>query len=68
MEYIIANSLSRRSKLIYYLQYLELRMKRYQFRKLRSADFIVDVYIGHAKTAMQNRVGPGVNGFASSRG
>jgi hypothetical protein len=40
-------------------------MKRYQFRKLRSADFIADVYIAHAKTAMQNRVGPGVNGFAS---
>jgi hypothetical protein len=43
-------------------------MKRYQFRKLRSADFIADVYIDHAKTALQNRVGPGVNGFASSRG
>jgi hypothetical protein len=65
MEYIIAKSSLRRSKLIYYLRYLELRMKRYQFRKLRSADFIADVYIAHAKTAMQNRVGPGVNGFAS---
>jgi hypothetical protein len=43
-EYTIAKSSSRRSKLIYYLLYLELQIKRYQLRKLkRSADIIADV-------------------------
>jgi hypothetical protein len=43
-EYTIAKSSSRRSKLIYYLLYLELRIKRYQLHKLkRSADIIADV-------------------------
>jgi hypothetical protein len=52
MEYTIAQSSSRRSKLIYYLVYLEVRIKRYQFRKLRSVDVIADVNI--ATVHMQN--------------
>jgi hypothetical protein len=43
-EYTIAKSSSRWSKLIYYLLYLELRIKRYQLRKLkRSVDIIAGV-------------------------
>jgi hypothetical protein len=52
MEYTIANKSSRGSKLIYYLLYLELRIKRYQFRELRSVDVIANVSI--ATVPMQN--------------
>jgi hypothetical protein len=44
MKYTIAKSSLRRSKLIYYLLYLELRIKRYQFHKLhRSADVTANI-------------------------
>jgi hypothetical protein len=71
MKYTIAKSSLRQSKLIYYLLYLELRIKRYQFHKLnRSVDVTAD--ISNAAVPMQNHrtkpVGPEVNGFASSRG
>jgi hypothetical protein len=59
MKYTIAKSSLRRSKLIYYLLYLELRIKRYQFHKLnRSVDVTVD--ISNAAVPMQNhRTKPG---------
>jgi hypothetical protein len=53
MKYTIAKNSLRRSKLIYYLLYLELRIKRYQFHKLnRSVDVTVD--ISNAAVPMQN--------------
>jgi hypothetical protein len=59
MKYIIAKSSLRQSKLIYYLLYLELRIKRYQFQKLnRSVDVTAD--ISNAAVPMQNhRTKPG---------
>jgi hypothetical protein len=59
MKYTIAKNSLRRSKLIYYLLYLELRIKRYQFHKLnRSVDVTVD--ISNAAVPMQNhRTKPG---------
>jgi hypothetical protein len=53
MKYIVAKNSLRRSKLIYYLLYLELRIKKYQFHKLnRSADVTAD--INNAAVPMQN--------------
>jgi hypothetical protein len=53
MKYTIAKSSLRRSKLIYYLLYLELGIKRYQFHKLNmSADVTAD--ISNAAVPMQN--------------
>jgi hypothetical protein len=51
-EYTNAKSSLSRSKLIYYLLYLELRIKRYQFHKLRSVDVITEVSI--TTVPMQN--------------
>jgi hypothetical protein len=45
-------------------------MKRYLFRKLRSAHFVADVSIDTLpmQNCHANQVGSRVNGFASSRG
>jgi hypothetical protein len=53
MKYVISKNSLRRSKLIYHLLYLELRIKRYQFHKLnRSVDVTAD--ISNDAVAMQN--------------